>query len=168
MEEDGRILVAVFDKTIYIKPMGHATQENCLGLPDFIKAMFRQGCMSVTFDLEDCRAMDSTFLGVVASAAMSSAHGRGKGVLIVNANEQAKHEFEMIGLVPVVAFKEEHCEPPPDLELSQIDFVHLPNNERERIEKIKEVHEQLIELNERNRRNFQGFIDMLEEELQEG
>ena len=167
MEEDGRILVAVFEKTIYVKPMGHATQENCLGLPDFIKAMFRQGCTSVTFDLDECEAMDSTFLGVVASAAMSTAHGQGKSVLIVNADEGARHEFGMIGLTPVVAFKDEHCEPPPELELSQIDFVHLPSNERERIKKIKEMHEQLVQLNERNRRNFQGFIDMLETELQE-
>ncbi len=168
MEDDGRILVAVFDKTIYVKPMGHATQENCLGLPDFIKAMFRQGCTNIIFDLGDCNAMDSTFLGVVASAAMSSSRGQGKGVLVVNASEDAKHEFEMIGLTPVIAFKDEPCEMPSELELSQIDFVHLPSDERERLKKIKEMHEQLIELNERNRQNFQSFIDMLESELEDG
>lgn len=168
MEEDGRILVAVFGRTIYVKPMGHATQENCLGLPDFIKSMFRQGCTKVTFDLGECNAMDSTFLGVVASAAMSSSSGEDKGVLILNASEDAKHEFEMIGLTSVIAFKEEECEVPSELELSQIDFVHLPNDERERIARIKEMHEQLVELNERNRQNFQSFIDMLESELEEG
>ncbi|MFP4175771.1 MAG: STAS domain-containing protein [Candidatus Brocadiia bacterium] len=168
MQEDGRILVAVFDKTIYVKPMGHATQENCLGLPDFIKAMFREGCNNVTFDLENCNAMDSTFLGVVASAGMACSNQQGKGVLVVNADQSARQEFEMIGLTPVLAFRDEPCEPPPELELSHIDFCHLPNDERERIKTIKEMHEELIELNERNRQNFQGFIDILDEELQEG
>lgn len=165
MDAEGRILVAVVDKTIYVKPIGYATQDNSLGLPDFLRAMFRQGCTSVTFDLDECRAMDSTFLGVVASAAMSGPHGRGKSVLIINANAEAKRELKMIGLLPVVALREDKTEPPPDLELSRIDFVHLPNDERERIERIKELHEELIKLNEQNRQNFGNFIEMLDEEL---
>ena len=82
--ETGRIEVAVLDKNVYIRPIGYATQTISLGVPDFLEAMFRQGCTSVTFDLKACEGMDSTFLGVIAAAAMSRAHGGEKAVVILN------------------------------------------------------------------------------------
>jgi anti-anti-sigma regulatory factor len=159
------MLVAVVDRTIYVKPMGYATQENSLGLPEFLKAMGRQGCAHVAFDLSDCRVMDSTFLGVIASAAMSGGQGRGKSVLILNAAPQAKHELQMIGLMPVVVLKKKRVSLPPEVELSEIDFVHMPGDERERLLRIKELHQHLVKLNERNRKSFGSFVQMLEEEL---
>jgi hypothetical protein len=169
LSDDGEILVAVVDKTIYVKPFGYATQQNALGLPDFISAMFREGCKSVTLDLAECEGMDSTFFGVIAAAAMSPNSGRGehgKGVLIINADAEAREQLGRIGLLPVVSIKEAPCDSPPDLQLSEIDFVHLPKTEEERLRKIKQLHEELVKLNERNRRNFGSFIEMLDKELE--
>jgi hypothetical protein len=163
VDGDGHIGVAVIDKTVYVKPFGYATQANSLGLPGFIKSMYRQGCTSVTFDLSDCEAMDSTFLGVVAEAAMTGPQHRGKNVLFLNAGEKAREELDMIGLTSLVAFKE--CEPPDELELSEVDFVHMPDDERARLKEVKRLHERLISLNDRNEANFQSFVEMLGEEL---
>ncbi len=163
---DGDVLVAVFDKTIFVKPFGFATQQNVLGLPDFLNTMFREGSKKVTFDLQECRGMDSTFLGVIATAALNPAFRTKKNVIIINAGPKAKKQLRRIGLLNVVAFKEEPCPPPPDLQLSRIDFFHLPGSEKERIKRIKELHEQLIRLNLRNRKNFSSFVKMLDEELE--
>lgn len=161
---NGEILVAVFDNTIYVKPFGFATQQNALGLPDFLNCMFRNGHKKVTVDLEKCSGMDSTFLGVIATAALSPSSAK-KNVVIINAGDEAKMQLQRIGLMDVIAFKEEPCPPPPDLQLSHIDFFHLPSSEKERVCRIKELHQQLIRLNEKNRKKFGSFIKMLDEEL---
>ncbi len=166
-DSEGEILVAVFNETIYVKPFGFATQQNALGLPDFFHTMFQNGNIKVTFDLQECTAMDSTFLGVIATAALNSSHDARKNVVIINAGAQAKRQLQRIGLLQVVAFKEEPCQPPPDLQLSHIDFFHLPNSEKERVKRIKDLHEQLIQLNARNKGKFAGFIEMLNKELEQ-
>jgi len=166
--EKDRILVAVLGKMVYVKPFGCATQKDCLGLPDFLRAMFREGCTSAAFDLAECTGMDSTFLGVIASAAIPGPATSGRTVVVLNCDEAARQELRMIGLLDKVALKEGPCAPPCELELSEVDFVHLPATERERIQRIKELHEQLVKLNERNRKNFGPFVEMLGKELERG
>jgi len=157
--------IAIVGKSVYLKPVGMATQQNCLGIPDFLEAMFRIGCRHVVFDLAQCTGMDSTFLGVVADAATSLPHTPGKTVLVLNAGERSVSLLRRIGLLPLVALHEGTACPPESLELRRIDFVHFPKTEVERITKIKDLHQSLAELNEKNRRTFGSFITMLEEEL---
>jgi len=166
-KEEGRIRVAVLGNNIYIEATGYATQSISLGLPDFLETMFHQGCTSVTFDLKGCLGMDSTFLGVIASAAMSRHHGGERAVIVLNADEKLMRELRIIGLLPVVAVKEGKCEPPEGLELAQIDFVHMPGTERERLLSVKRLHQELLKLNEANKRRFAAFVEMLEEELRQ-
>jgi hypothetical protein len=163
--DSSKVQVAVLENNVYVKPVGYATQRTCLGVPDFLEAMFRQGCKSVTFDLKDCKGMDSTFLGVVASAAMSRAHGGGRAVVVLNAGERLVHELRVVGLLPLVALKKEPCELPEDIKLADLDLVHMPGNERDRVVRIKRLHQELVKLNSANKRRFEGFVKMLEEEL---
>ena len=166
MAEEGSIQVAIIDNTLYLKPIGCATQQNCLGLPDFLSAMFRAGCTRVLVDLEECEAMDSTFLGVIAFAATCLPGEGRKIVAVLNANQRNVKDIRTVGLAPLVAMCEPPCRPPQNLELKQIDFVHLPDTETERLERIKYLHELLAGLNETCRRQFCSFLDMLEKELE--
>ncbi len=165
-EEEDRIGVAVIDSTVYVKPHGFATQKCSLGIPDFLRAMFRAGCMQVAFDLADCKGMDSTFLGVIADAATAIPHKPGKNVVILNCRASAARQLQRIGLLPLVCVHEEPVEP-PEIELSEIDFVHMPKTQLETLERIKSLHQKLIELNEQSRTIFGPFIEMLEEELRQ-
>ncbi len=169
MDEE-RTEIAIVGKTVYLKPIGMATQHNSLGIPDFLEGMFRVGCRHVVFDLSRCTGMDSTFLGVVADAATALPQVPGKTVLVLNAGERSVGLLRRIGLLPLVALHEGAAEPPEELEFRQIDFLHFPQTETERLTRIKDLHKKLAELNEKNRRNFGSFITMLEEELaqQEG
>jgi hypothetical protein len=165
LPEEDHIEAAVIDKTVYLKPFGFATQHNCLGVPNFLRAMFRMGCCYVAFDLSDCRGMDSTFLGVVADAATSNPHRSGKCVTVLNADEGLVRQLCRIGLLPLVSLHEEPAEPPDNLQLSRIDFVHFPKGEQQRLRTVQRMHRQLVQINERNRRLFGPFINMIEEEL---
>lgn len=167
MLESDRIGVAIIGQNVYVKPVGMATQENSLGIPDFLDAMFRAGCTSVSFDLSECLGMDSTFLGVVAGAATVAPHLPGKTVIILNAGDRAVRTLKRVGLIPLVCIHEEVLEPPEEIELRAVDFVHLPRTERERLEKIKKLHEELARLNDRNREMFGSFIAMLAAELKQ-
>jgi anti-sigma B factor antagonist len=157
--------IAIVGKTVYLRPIGMATQQNSLGIPDFLEAMFRIGCRNVVFDLGRCTGMDSTFLGVVADAATSLPHTPGKTVLVLNAGERSVSLLRRIGLLPLITLHEGAANPPEEVQFRQIDFVHFPRSETERISRIKDLHKTLAELNEKNRRTFGSFITMLEEEL---
>lgn len=157
--------VAIVGKTVYLRPIGMALQENCLGIPDFLEAMFRAGCRHVMFDLQQCTCMDSTFLGVVADAATSLPQVPGKTVLVLNASERSVRQLRRIGLLPLLSLHKGAASPPEGLQFRQIDFLHFPKAETERITRIKDLHMKLAELNEKNKKTFGSFIAMLEEEL---
>jgi len=163
--KENHIGVAVIGTNVYMKPVGLAGQENSLGVPDFLDAMFRAGCRSVSIDLRDCVAMDSTFLGVVAGAATAAPHLAGKKVVILNASEGAIRTLQRVGLLPLLCVHEGDVQPPEGIELRQIDLMHFPKTERERLVMIKNLHKELAELNELNRETFGSFIAMLEDEL---
>jgi anti-anti-sigma regulatory factor len=165
--EEDYIGVAIMDKTVYLKPCGCAIRENSLGLPDFLRSMFREGCMRVAIDLENCQGMDSTFLGVVADAATNLPRHGGKNVIILNAGERARRELATVGLLGLVEMADESVEPPEDLEMQRVDFLPFPDDSRERAEQVKYLHEQLTKLNDANKKKFGDFIQMLERELEE-
>ncbi len=167
MKEQGKIEVAILGKTIYVRASGYATQANSLGLPDILVAMFQQGCTSVTFDLKECCGMDSTFMGVIAGAAISRTRPRGKAVAIINSNDRTRQELTFIGLLPAVALVEEEVALPEGLRLARAGTIHWPKTERARITKIKKLHENLIALNEKNKKRFGAVIEMLETELRQ-
>jgi hypothetical protein len=164
LDED-RTEIAIVGKTVYLRPIGMATQQNSLGIPDFLRAVFRMGCRHVVFDLAQCKGMDSTFLGVVADAATALPQTPGKTVLVLNASERLVSLLRRVGLVPLISLHEGVVTPPDCIQFRQIDFVHFPATDVERLTKIKDLHQKLCQLNEKNRRTFGSFITMLEEEL---
>ncbi len=166
MAEEDRIEVAIIDKTVYLKPFGCATQRNSLGVPDFLRAMFRAGCVYVAFDLAECKGMDSTFLGVIADATMCNPHKAGKTVVIFNASDALIQLLRRIGVLPMVSLAAANVEAPVPIHLRQIDFVHFPKTEYQKLQTVRRLHDQLVQLNEKNRQLFGPFLVMLEEELQ--
>jgi hypothetical protein len=166
LADEDHIDVAIIDRTIYLKPIGFASQHNSLGIPSFLSAMFRAGCGYVAFDLADCKGMDSTFLGVVAAAATALPHRPGKTAIVLNASEALLRQLRRIGLLPLVHLRDEAVDLPEGVQLREIDFLHFPRTEHQRLEKVKFLHEQLAQLNDKNRQLFGPFIRMLEEELE--
>ncbi len=168
MAPDDHIEGAVIGRTVYLKPIGFATQRNSLAVPDFVNAMFRAGCNCVAFDLAQCKGVDSTFLGVIADAATANPHRPGKTVVVLNAGEGLVCQLRRTGLLALVCLHAGQTEPPEDIELRPLDMFTVPRSESQRLQAVKRLHEQLVSLNWRNERLFGPFLDMLEDELQDG
>ncbi len=166
-DNQNRIDVAILGKAVYLKPYGYATQRNCLGIPDFLDAMFGAGCQYAIFDLAKCRGMDSTFLGVIADAAATSPRRQGKSVVVLNAGDRARRQLQRVGLIPLLCLREEEVELSDDVELCQMGYVPFPEDRKSRLEKIRELHEQLVRLNAGNKKLFGQFLEMLDEELEQ-
>jgi len=165
MPTEERIEVAIVGDNVYLKPFGRASQLNCLGLPDFLDGMFREGCEMAAFDLAECTGMDSSFLGVIASAATAIPRKIGQTVVILNASESLVKGLQRVGLLQLVKVAPEPVAQPADLTLRPVDLMHLPHTERERITQIRVLHEHLVKLNEKNKATFGPFLKMLDEEL---
>ncbi len=165
--EESRIGVTVVGKNLYLKLYGYATQDNCLGIPSFLNAMFRRGCVRVAFDLEECEGMDSTFLGVIADAATNLPGQEHGSVVILNADEQNRKELATVGLLSLVDVIDETIDAPEGFELKDIDFMHFPCTEKERIKEIKRLHGKLCELSQANEEKFGSFVSMLDAELKQ-
>jgi len=164
VEQEDHIGVAIIGETVYLKPVGFATQHNSLGIPDFLEAMFRMGSKQVAVDLAECKGMDSTFLGVLAAAASSLSRKSGKTVAVLNCDEAAARQFKRIGLTPMLCIRKGKVTPPP-VQLRRINFVHFPKTERGRLKEIRRLHQELIKLNPMNEQLFGPFVRMLGEEL---
>jgi anti-sigma B factor antagonist len=167
MPDEERIEVAIVGDNVYLKPFGRACQNNCLGLPDFLDGMFREGCVKAAFDLADCTGMDSSFLGVIASAATVDPQRIGQTVVILNASAPLIVGLQRVGLLQLVNVIDEPVTPPEDVALRPVDLMHLPSTERQRISQIKVLHEHLAKLNDKNKVTFGPFLKMLDAELQD-
>jgi hypothetical protein len=164
MSEEDFITVAVLGETVYIKPHGYAMQDNSLGIPDFLSGVLRTKCDCVVFDLEECRGMDSTFLGAVACAASAHQRHPEKEVVVINANDECRLELRRTGLSRMVDMHEEQCHLPEGIELRRLELV--PRSEKERLEIILHLHEELAGVNEQNKSIYGPFVEMLRKDLQ--
>ena len=160
----GEVKGAVLGKTIVIKAIALAVQNNCLGLPDFIRAMAAQGCDSVLFDLSDCTGIDSTFIGVLADAAKCVPRSGEKNVVVLDPEKRFESQLKKVGLANLLTIRTE-VEKAPEVQFQPIDQMHLPADERERLTRIMELHKELVGLNEHNETQFGEFVKAMELEL---
>jgi anti-anti-sigma regulatory factor len=66
-------LVNPYSDPVVIRVNGRASYLNCAPLRDFFSVILTQGRRSIVIDFANCISMDSTFLGIVAGAAMDLA-----------------------------------------------------------------------------------------------
>ena len=72
MPEPGKpvYLVNAYSDPVVVRIDGRACFQNSAGLKEFVTEMIKQGKSRFVFDFQHCASMDSTFLGVLAAAAM--------------------------------------------------------------------------------------------------
>ena len=69
-------LVDAASDPVVIRIEGRASFQNSASLQQFLSEMRRQGRSRFVMDFQACTSMDSTFLGVLAGAALSCARPR--------------------------------------------------------------------------------------------
>jgi len=169
----GTILVGCFGNVAWIRVEGKGSSRNSARLKSFTELARRKGQQHFVVDLENCEALDSTFMGTLAALALALAGEDPAGALeIINATGRTRETLAHLGLDCVMsidddgsAWKEERVQvghnlakPLPPLELSK----------REQAELVMEAHEALVEANEANVSQFRDVLDFLRQELDGG
>ena len=71
-DSEPTFLVDVTSKPIFVLIKGHANFHNCSPLKTFFRIMLENRIVEFRLDFTDCLGMDSTFLGILAGAAIDT------------------------------------------------------------------------------------------------
>ena len=100
---ESKILVAKQGVIAQIRATGRASFKLCPDLREFCSRAMRQGVTRFIFDLSECTAMDSTFMGTLAGLGIE---GRGKcEVVLVNITDTNRHLLDGLGITRLFQFR---------------------------------------------------------------
>lgn len=159
-------LVDAYSDPVVVRVEGRASFQNSACLRDFIAEMLRRGKTHFVLDFQHCASMDSTFLGVLAGAALELRKTAPTGSLVVARVGQRNLELmrnlglhrlltlDAAGVVPAA----DHCNtalaaPPP----SEVESARM----------VLEAHENLVNADESNRTKFQDVLAFLRNRVEQ-
>lgn len=153
-------LVDAYATPVLVRIEGRASFANSAGLKDFFAEMFKHGRRSFVVDFLNCASMDSTFLGVLAGAALELRRQQPPGTLtLVRVAERNLELIRNLGL---------HRLATVDAGTFPMNFhggtTGLDTRARSEIESarlILEAHENLVSTDAANAAKFQDVLAFL-------
>ncbi len=166
------IQVGCLGSVAWVKIVGSANHENAACIKSFLYGRFEKGWHRFVIDLEDCKGIDSTFIGTLYRlAAQVTAVDKCGGVEIINAGERNARSISKLGLDKLIRIDHSECRWGRERELVAQNLSKPPScpelSKVERAELVLEAHEALIAANEENRSRFCDVVDFLRLELEE-
>jgi anti-sigma B factor antagonist len=154
-------LVDAYSEPVLVRIEGRAHFQNSACLRDFITEMRKHGKNRFVIDFQHCTSMDSTFLGVLAGAALEAgtdACGKGRLVL-VRVGARNLELIRNLGLHRLMTVD------PGDTGLAFEECRQgLSSSDRSELDNARlalEAHENLIAADEGNRGKFQDVVVFL-------
>jgi len=160
-------LVDAYTDPVVVRIDGRASFMNSGGLKDFFAEMIRQGKRNFVVDFRLCASMDSTFLGVVAGAAIELRRLTPAGHLtLVRVGERNLELIRNLGLHRLATVD-------PGTQTANPMGVGTALNEQARTEiesarLMLEAHEHLIAADPENAAKFQDVLAFLKSRLGSG
>lgn len=159
-------LVDAYSDPVVVRIDGRACFQNSACLRDFITEMLRQGKTRFVLDFQHCASMDSTFLGVLAGAALEIRKSAPNGSLVLSRVGQRNLELiRNLGLHRLMtvdagdfAMNFDKC----DRALECADRTEL-----EQARLVLEAHENLVSADETNRSKFQDVLAFLKNRVEQ-
>ncbi len=152
-------LVSAYSDPVVVKVAGKANYLNCNAFRDFIETTLSNGSRRILIDFEECKGMDSTFLGILAGTAIELRKLSPAGELIVgNLSERNNELICNLGLHNLLTVAG------PD-EGEEKSFDALRNEEVSDAKNILKAHENLAEADEGNVAKFQDVIAFLRNQV---
>jgi len=155
---------------VLIKIRGRASLHNSQVLRSFFQQSFREGRRRFIIDFQECVGMDSTFLGVLAGAAIDLRRTSPSGALVFC--RLAKRNLELVrnlGLhrLATVDLRNDKAAATAvvDTEPKALKSVRL--NEEESARLCLDAHQKLVEADGRNFEKFRDVITLLKDRLPE-
>jgi anti-sigma B factor antagonist len=153
-------LVDAYSDPVVVRVEGRASFQNSSCLRDFISEMMRQGKVRLVIDFTHCASMDSTFLGVLAGAAMELKKTTPPGSLVLARLGQRNLELiRNLGLHRLLTV--DAGELPVDLGKCDTALPCENRSELENARLVLEAHENLVSADESNRVKFQDVLAFL-------
>jgi anti-sigma B factor antagonist len=153
-------LVDAYSDPVVVRIEGRASFQNSGCLRDFIAEMLQRGKNRFVLDFNGCASMDSTFLGVLAGAALQLRRAGPDGSIVVARTGPRNLELiRNLGLHRLLTVDpgdnptvSAHCDTP--LECKE-------RNEIETARLVLEAHENLVNVDDTNRSKFQDVLTFL-------
>src|SRR5882757_7715654 len=154
-------LVDAYSDPVVVRIDGRACFQNSACLRDFISEMLRQGKTRLVLDFQNCASMDSTFLGVLAGAALELKKTAPGGSLVLARVGQRNLELiRNLGLHRLLTVDAGNF----PMNFGNCDTaLNCPPNrsELENARMVLEAHENLVSVDEGNRAKFQDVMAFL-------
>lgn len=155
------------DPTV-VRVRGRASFQNSQLIRDYVQQSVREGRRRFIFDFTDCTGMDSTFLGVLAGAALDLRKAVPTGTLVLCRLGQRNLELvRNLGLhrLAAVVTGEDLAE----LQRQGGEALQGPKlTENEAARLVLKAHLDLVEADEANRSKFQDVISLLKGRVDQG
>ena len=159
-------LVDAYSDPVVVRIDGRASFQNSGCLRDFITEMLARGKTRFVLDFQHCASMDSTFLGVLAGAAIELRKSAPGGSLVAARVGQRNLELmRNLGLHRLLtidagdfAMTFQKCDTPlKDKQCSEIENARM----------VLEAHENLVNADEANRSKFQDVLAFLRNRVEQ-
>lgn len=162
-------LVDAFTSPVVIKIDGRASFMNCSCLRDFFGEMIKQGKTKFVVDFRQCASMDSTFLGVLAGAALELRKLDPPGSLVVaRVGVRNLELLRNLGLHRLMIVDTGEAEPVVDRPAGQALVCATPKSELENARMVLEAHENLVSADAGNQSKFQDVLAFLKTRVDQG
>jgi anti-anti-sigma factor len=159
-------LVDAYSDPVVVRIEGRASFQNSACLRDFIVEMLARGKTRFVLDFRDCASMDSTFLGVLAGAAIELRKTAPAGSMVITRVGQRNFELmRNLGLHRLLTID------PGDFSLSfekcDTPLQSKTCSEVESARMVLEAHENLVNADEGNRAKFQDVLAFLRNRVEQ-
>jgi anti-sigma B factor antagonist len=150
---------------VLVRVEGRACFQNSKCLRDFFAEMARQGKRRFVLDFAGCTGMDSTFLGVLAGAALELSGGSSPGELVIRrAGPRNLELLQNLGLHKLLTVE------PGDCPAGDCAPLACPpeKNELANAKLALEAHQNLVAADAANGAKFQDVLAFLQKRVQQG
>ncbi len=157
-------LVNAYSDPVVIKVNGKANFLNSSPIRDFFQRLAAAGKRTFVVDFNSCTGMDSTFLGILAGAALETRTLEPPGSLIFC--RMGKRNLELVrnlGLHRIV--KVDAGDFPMSFEEQDKNLNHSQQSELESAKMVLKAHENLVAIDDANQVRFQDVLSFLKNQI---
>lgn len=162
--EESTILVAHESETGFIRVLGKGSFKNAKLIKTFTESSREAGINRFVIDLQQCKHMDSTFMGVLAGVASQQKKQQLEAPKCVNLSARNRELLETLGLDKIMNLTTRSDES-TDSDFKTLDHLEQEEDKKESAQTMLEAHETLIDVDERNATKFQDVVKFLRHKL---
>jgi anti-sigma B factor antagonist len=157
--------VDVSSRPILVQIHGRANFLNCSPLRAFFRKMVDDGQADFLLDFSECKGMDSTFLGILAGAALDLQKISPKGSIELTSLDKRNLELvKNLGLHRIVKITENPVSKISKLSPDTENLTGGDQTEEQKKEMLIGAHEDLVEIDKANLEKFQDLLTFLKNE----